>query len=339
MLSAGKNITSPSDELSKIHLEQAYTVIVNSKNSVAEKVSLLRELKTIDTNAYKKSKTNLPYMVVGCFHPMHRLKVNFSFAEHLILDIDQIPQKGLDLNELKNRIAKDLTVALLFDSPGGDGLKVIFNLAERIYDASYYSAFYKKFAWIFAQKYALETLVDFKTHDVTRCCFFSHDAHAHYNFMAVNIKPTDYVNEDEILALKDIQKLDKDIQKTIEEKTKGASVPNYEKPEINDETLLQIKRKLNPNYRPPVKKHIYEPPQLDEVMDKIAEKLSANQIELIDSKSIHFGKQLRLKSSHYSAEVNIFYGKKGYSVVKTTKSGTTPELTELCYQLLCDILL
>jgi hypothetical protein len=29
------------------------------------------------------------------------------------------------------------------------------------------------------------------------------------------------------------------------------------------------------------------------------------------------------------AEINVFYGKKGWSVVKTTKSGSHPDLAEL----------
>jgi len=339
MLSAGKNITTPADVLSKIHLEQAFSVIVNPNNSVAEKIRQLREVKAIDPQAYRKQKTSLPYMVAGCFHPMHRLKDNFSFIEHLIVDIDHIQNSEKNLNFLKKRLTDNPAVAMLFESPGGDGLKVIFNLSERIYDPAYYKVFYKKFVWQFAQEYQIEPYVDFKTHDVTRCCFFSHDAQAYYNFMAVNIHPAKFVSEQEFFSLRNVRELEKEINTTQQElKTEKGLPPFEEKSAIDDVVLLQIKQKLNPNYKVPVKKRIYEPPQIEEVMENINNTLENHQIKLVEAKAIHFGKQLKMKCGTYTAEVNLFYGKKGYSVVKTTKSGTTPQLTELCYQLLTDLL-
>lgn len=69
-----------------------------------------------------------------------------------------------------------------------------------------------------------------------------------------------------------------------------------------------------------------------------AEESNGEKFSLLAANPIHYGKQLRVGMDNLWAEVNLFYGKKGFTVVKTTKTGSTPELAELASQTLYQIL-
>lgn len=53
--------------------------------------------------------------------------------------------------------------------------------------------------------------------------------------------------------------------------------------------------------------------------------------EIID---IQYGKKIRICMGTKQAEINLFYGKKGFSVVKSPRSGTNGELNDLTAQLI-----
>lgn len=90
----------------------------------------------------------------------------------------------------------DNRVVLCFVSPGEDGLKVLFRLKERCYDAGLYSLFYKIFVHDFAQQYNFQQVIDAKTCDVTRACFISVDADAYFNADATPIDLKAYADVD-----------------------------------------------------------------------------------------------------------------------------------------------
>lgn len=74
------------------------------------------------------------------------------------------------------------------------------------------------------------------------------------------------------------------------------------------------------------------------VSEQLKEQLEAYNISLHSSTPIQYGRQLRLVAGDIWAEINIFHGKKGFSVVKTTKSGSNPELASLAKEVIEDIL-
>ena len=64
--------------------------------------------------------------------------------------------------------------------------------------------------------------------------------------------------------------------------------------------------------------------------------LGINTTEMIN---IQYGKKFRFQLGLKQAETNIFYGKRGYSVVQSPRSGTSTELNEIAAQVISEIIL
>jgi len=219
-----------------------------------------------------------------------------------------------------------------FVSPGGDGLKLMFRLEEPCFDPGLYSLFYKAFVQHFAREHQLEPVIDLRTHDVTRACFLSVDPGAWFHPEARPVVLGQYFDPSAPDAEREIHRA----QKKLEEE---AVVPAPETKEpLSDEVLVAIKQKLNPNYRPRKKKQAYVPPELEKVMPRIEERFAELGITLQEPEPIHYGKKLRVQAGEHWAEVNVFFGKRGFSVVKTTKSGSKAELATLTQQALEELL-
>lgn len=59
-------------------------------------------------------------------------------------------------------------------------------------------------------------------------------------------------------------------------------------------------------------------------------------VNLEKTEPISYGRRIRVSADNHWAELNVFYGKKGATVVKTTKTGSNPELVETIYVLIKD---
>ena len=143
MISCGNNIRSIEENLQKVRVDYLYQCIRVPRTDVAEKIARLRIIKGLDAKMYATQKRELPFFVCGMFTPAFRRKENFAYTEYFVLDIDHVQEKGHDLGELKQRLVSDSRVVLCFISPGQDGLKLMFKLKSRCYDAGIYSIFYK----------------------------------------------------------------------------------------------------------------------------------------------------------------------------------------------------
>jgi hypothetical protein len=102
--------------------------------------------------------------------------------------------------------------------------------------------------------------------------------------------------------------------------------------------LNKIKSKLNPNYHPKREKNIFVPEQFDEAIPLVTTALQKEDIVIVSVKPINYGKQLKVQMDRYWAELNIFYGQKGFSIVRTTKTGSNAELAALAYQIIDSLL-
>lgn len=330
-LSVGKNITQKQDKLFKIPFEHLVHSIKKPKTEIAEKIKQLRTIQNISVQEYRKLKVHLPYVVAAQFNPPYRLSANFTFTQHFILDIDHFSDDGKDINELKHQLKSDPNIKLIFVSPGGNGLKVFFELSEKCYDKAKYSLFYKTFALQFAGQYNLKQSIDLSTSDVTRACFISYDADLYYNPDNLPLIMSDFLDFNQLSEIRKQEKQLENIEKK-QEKTK----PQVLNP-IDDEKLLEIKKKLNPNIRTRKPKQIYVPPELEKIIDDVEQLVNKHQISIEKISNIHYGKKFNFVLDNKKAEINLFYGKKGFTVVKSPKSGTNPELNDICYQLLCSI--
>lgn len=329
MLLTGKHITIPGDILQEVTVETVYKAIIDPAGEIAALQQRLRQIKMIDIQHYRKMKTALPYFVCARFHPKVRRKENFLDTERILIDIDHISEFEIDINHLKNELIQDPRIELLFTSPGGDGLKAILVLQEKITDSGYYTLFYKSFCQHFTARYQLGGAVDTKTNDVSRCCFMSFDQHAFYNPHPQKINTREYLDH---LGFEDLDRVNREVKAAEREiaetmKASGILVDQSTQP-LSDDVLRLIKEKVGMKVKAPREKFYEQPEELDAIMHEVETVLESVQVCIEKARPISYGRQLRLKAGVCWAEVNIFYGQKGVSIVGSTKNGCHKELRD-----------
>lgn len=324
MISLGNNITTKGDSLQRVELGAICGMVRTPSSEIQARIRQLRLLRDIDEKQYSAAKRSLPYIVCGLFASGIRKSEDFSYTEYFIIDIDHLSDKAMDIEQVRAKIVSDNRVAACFVSPGGDGLKVFFKFSERCYDMGLYSRFYKIFATEFAQKNGIIQVVDMKTCDVTRACFISHDPNVYFNPLATTVRLNDYVDTVDIDAqhtlLQEVEKVIADLPEKKEEKM------NPEKEEME-----KIRATLNPTLakKRENKTPAYVPEVLNDIMGKLKEHIELKGIMVKEVRDIQYGKKITTALGLKEAEINLYYGKKGFSVVKTTKTGTDAELNDL----------
>ena len=340
MISLGKNIRQANDPLTKVNLEAVYHKIRSPHQKLINFIEQLRTVSTIDAKKYRQLKVKLPYLVAGIFNPNFRKKDTFAYTNYFILDIDHINEKDLDLNSIFNKITQDKRVCLAFRSPSNDGIKVFFKLSEKCYDGGKYTLFYKHFAHKFSHQFNLIQVIDKTTSDVSRACFVSCDAQAYFNKEADTIhidKEIDFENEEFISEIKfDIKKSEKALAEKNIEKPKNDL--DFDKQDLPMDILQKIREKLNPKIKERREKNIFVPEQLDQILEDITKTMNEFGIKIESIKNIHYGKQFKFSIRHIWSEINVFYGKKGFTLVKTTKNGSNQELADTCFDILYNTL-
>ena len=120
-------------------------------------------------------KSTLDYVTPsGCFSARNN-EALIQRSNVFCLDFDYVN----DMRELKASLIEQLTPALFFDSPSGNGLKVFYCID--IEDGSH-SDYFKSFQNYFRKKMKLE--IDKKCSDISRACFLSWDCNSYYNYDA-----------------------------------------------------------------------------------------------------------------------------------------------------------
>lgn len=324
MILFGHNITAPNDPLVKVPVANVYHALKNPKPETQAQIRQLRLVRTLDAKRYSVLKRQLPYLVCGVFAPPFRRSENFAYIEYFMLDIDHITDKQLSVSDLKNRMMQDGRVVLCFVSPSEDGLKILFRLSERCYDKGLFSLFYKAFAQQFARQYQIEQVIDKQTCDVTRACFVSYDSEAYFNPEAEKVSLSSYISTDNPMAMFDLKhELEKKTENTQPEPSKEPRL------DIDADILRNIKAILNPKAAQKPEKPVFVPEQLNEIMDDLRNCIAQTGVEVTEVVNISYGKKIRMRTRMRQAEVNLFYGKRGFSVVKSPRTGTDPELNEL----------
>ncbi len=330
MLSVGSNVKSISEPLKKIPVEYLYNALRHPKVEMASKIERLRIVRQLSAEQYSKLKQQLPYFVCASFNPPYRRTENFAYTEYFVVDIDHIGEKGLSIDTLKSKIMADSRTLLCFQSPGQDGLKILMRLSERCYDPGVYSVFYKKFLYDYSNLYGLQQVIDSKTSDVARACFMSVDEQAYYNPEA------DAVNMSTFIPCNDSSELlnfRREIDKSIAEFSKdniGVRSEVVKNSDPGDDDLNRIRELLNMRARRQVRvKDVYIPKELDNVMEDLIANVNEIGLAVYEIINIQYGKKIRAKLGIKKAEVNLFYGRRGFSVVLSPKTGTDTELNQL----------
>ena len=332
MLSFGLNIQAAGDPLQKISIEAVVRKIIRPSAEFEARIQQLRQIRIIDEKQYRRQKTTLPYFCCGIFNPPVRRKENFAALTSFTLDFDHFSAEGMSREAAVEKLIAIPQLQLLFTTPGGDGLKALFRLSERCTDAGMYTFFYKAFANHIALNYGLQKVIDPVTHDVTRAVFFSADPQAYFNPEAAAVNIKDFINAEEGAQFTEVDAAFDDL-------IKGNSLPlKAPSGTPDDETLVLIKQKLNPAYQSKKEKIAIAPEEIDNILQTIEAELNRHEIQLKTSRPISYGRQLTVQMGRYSAELNVFYGKKGFTVVRTTKTGTNAELANLAWQVLDEFL-
>ena len=328
----GRKITAYNDPLQKLTLERLIAGIKNPKQPFKDKIEQLRVIKSINLAAYKNQKKDLPYFVCGNFHPAVRRKEHFASIVFFVLDLDHLAAANLDKVTLKNKLSKLPICLAAFVSPGNDGLKVLFRLEKPCTDLAMFSSFYKIFSKEFAVKNQLESVVDYNTSDATRACFLTYDADVYFNPTAESVLMKNYLkNLDFELSEKDIKEADKFVKNLPKMTPKKGN-------ELSNDILSEIKQKLNPNYRKPKEKKFFVPKEIEKAVPILKESLANFEMKVVETNPISYGRKVKLTCKGLWAEINIFYGKKGFNIVPTTKTGSNLELAVLASQAIEQVL-
>jgi len=313
--------------------EHIYQGVKSTKSELQNAIRQLRLVKNIDEKRYQVLKRDLPYAGTGIFYPQIRKTENFAWASHFMVDIDHLSLKETTPESLKEKLQSDSRILLMFVSPGNDGLKILFGLKEKIYDAAKYTLFYKAFIAGFSKQYNLQQVADTRTSDVTRACFISHDPQAFYNPTADTIDIGIYVQFDNFLEIKQLKT---DLRES--ETEAGSEIQAKQaKQIIEDDALAKIKATLNPALAEKRKKQIFVPDEAEKMVEIIVSVLAEKQIVTLEVISIHYGKKFKFALGQRQAEINLFYGKKGYTTVITPRNGTNADLNQICWQLVTEI--
>lgn len=333
MLMAGKNITQSNDPLVKVTPEYLYHAVKKPKPDIESAIRTLRQVKSLDEKRYQVLKRELPYIVTSVFYPAGRRTENFAWTNHFMADIDHLSIKETTPESLKQKLMADTRVLIMFTSPGNDGLKILFRLNEKIFDHARYSWFYKAFIADFSKQYNLQQLVDKRTSDVTRACFVSFDPDAFYNENAEPVDPENHISFENHIEFRDRKNEIEEEQNAIRE----VSPQHPEKTEIEADALEKIKATLNPRLHEKLKKQIFVPNEAEEMVEHVVAQLAEKQIVTTEVTNIHYGKKFRLALGNRLAEINLFYGKRGYTAVISPRNGTNSELNQVCWQLITEM--
>ncbi len=330
MISFGTNITCSTEGLNKIPFELFIERVRCPKNQqFIQKINQLRLVRQLDSKRYAELKKSLPYVVCGVFNPAFRRISNFAYTRYFILDIDHIAEKGLVVSDIKENLKKDPQVLACFVSPSEDGVKVVFKFKERCYDAGLYSMFYRQFVYQFGRRYGLDQVVDNRVCDVTRACFMSYDPDVYYNPQADLVDTGSYVDTDNPSIFFESDRL------LMEEMKNAIHEPVIHSADPDGDALERIKNLLLPVHkRPVVSVDIYVPPMLNEVIAGLVSFIQEVGVEVSAVENIQYGKKIKMRLGVKLAECNVFYGKKGFSVVQSPKGGTNPELNKLMSELI-----
>lgn len=339
-------------ELEAWNLDRLASTLRKGSDGLAERVERLRRLVNVDPEAAKNAKADLPFFIGATFSPAVRRAQNLVRIDYLVLDLDQVVQHGPGRpGELRRELASDPRVLMAFVSPSGTGLKVVFQLREPCFDANAWRAFYQGFARDFADRHQLGAMVDEKCHDATRVCFLSHDPETVFKPQAESIDWRAHLpSEEDLLGFSFAPKSQgapsrqgkqqngaRTANGHREQKTgqkAGAADPAAQKGP-SDEQMEAIRRRLKPNALPKKDKQFYLPPEVVMVEQIVTDRAEEQGLALKEVRPMNYGKKFVFGLGAKWCEVNLFYSKKkGYATHVTPKSGSDPELGEVCRMLL-----
>ncbi|GAA4410211.1 hypothetical protein GCM10023187_34540 [Nibrella viscosa] len=338
-LSFGTQITSAAEVLRLVTLDEVHQQITADPH-LASMTDRLRKLSQLDTTAAKSVKTRLPYVVGSRFADGSRRTEHLLGADFFVLDLDDCT----DLNgTVPDEIRRHESVALAFVSPGGRGLKLFFPLSTTCTDPKAFSAAYRQFATQFGADMRLTRSVDLRTSDPTRACFLAHDPTAYLNGSAVPLDwqcwlpdaPSDLFAEEE-------RPLAGNVAGNQTALAVAAEVPVVAKARPIDEAAYRdILHQINPRSTATTRsreRQVYVPEELTRLEAELRTMLPQHGLELKEVVTLNYGLKFCVTQGLRLAEINVFFGKRGFSLVKSPRTGTDPALADRLHDCLYTLL-
>ena len=168
----------------------------NAKASLRPLSSIIRDIRTFpylqrsvarvraassDDERRELKKQLLPYFTFLHFENGIRQSQYFRDVRFVLMDLDHISDR---LDALRDKMRQDPEVFMLFVTPSGGGLKVVFALDRDITSEAEYKRAYQDFRALVKSRYDVETDdID----DVARACFLSYDPDIYVNESAVRV--------------------------------------------------------------------------------------------------------------------------------------------------------
>ena len=334
MLQAGLSITQQEDPLKKVSVEYLANSIRHPRPEISSLVGQIRMIKTLDIKQYAIAIKRLPYFVCGIFNPSFRKIDNFAFIQYFLVDIDQLDEKGLSLNTIREMVQHDDRVVLCFSSTGEDGLKIMYKLDARCYDAGVFSLFYPEFVKSLFAKMNVEQTFDKNAQDVCRACHISEDPLIYFNPNPEPVSLDAYLDLNNPHAMQQLSLIQK---KEFQAKQEAQQIQiQSEKKSVDPDknVLSQIRQILQLPSRGKQYRDVYVPGQLEEIIVDLQRYIEATGVTVTEIQNIQYGKKIKMRTNVRQAEVNLFYGRKGFSVVISPRCGTSEELNKLVAELI-----
>ncbi|HPI69627.1 MAG TPA: CRISPR-associated primase-polymerase type B [Bacteroidales bacterium] len=335
MLLRGENITKSNTEILRPKsVYEIYKEISRTNTTLSDLILRVRKVAGLDRSAYQALKKQLPFFTGSSFGDNTRSSEHFMHASYFILDIDKCFDNEGQMIELRSRLAGDRRLNLMFTSPGGLGLKLLFVLDEPCRSTKFFSDAYRSFASQLAKDYRLEDKIDLATHDATRVCFLSHDKQAYYNAVPEKISWKSYLPSGDLFL-----EPEDTISGTGEYKiqNKIPEVSNCSN-DIQPDVYRAILKKLNPERRYPEPKSYFVPEILNLIEEPVKDAVLEHNISVSEIRNIQYGKKFCFSCFLHKAELNVYYGKKGFSVVITPANDTNPDLNKIVYAIVSELI-
>ena len=156
-----------------LSIEDVYELIISEK--YLEPTDRIRNAGTKEKKGKIKAK-ELDYVTFSGLFSKRGKDGLIQHSNLFSVDIDNLSD-SVNFDELKTNIAEALPPALMFTSPRGNGLKVIYkvSITEEDTHQKYFEAFTNFF------KSELNITIDNSCSDVPRACFLCHDKEAYFN--------------------------------------------------------------------------------------------------------------------------------------------------------------
>lgn len=311
------------ERLQPVTAGAVFQILTDPGSALADQTARIRRLRALDVQAYGAAKQGLPFVTGSAFTDGLRQKTYFERANYAVVDLDACFRTALERQRLGERIRQMCPPELLFTSPSGQGLKLFYRLEPPCFDAGQYTLFYRKFASHLAEHLQLNGIVDLRTCDVSRACFLCHDPEAVFD---PTVPP---------LAWGGL--LPAEAQRPEPPSVPAVVASDLRAPDAD--TYRHLRQLVNPGRpaRPPGPEP-FVPERLREAEAMIRPCFSAGQIRLTEVLPIRYGLKLKFREGPHEAELNVFYGKRGFSVIRSPRSGTDPALNDAVYQQVFDLL-